>query len=159
MISPARGRRLHQLFMLGVATKGFDAVIECAGGIALFVIGTATIAAWIDATQEYLIGTLGDVIGRHLLTTAAHFFVTAKSFSAAYLLGHGAIKGILVAGLLKGSSWAYPFALIGLGGFIVYQTYRILLTFSVGLVALTLFDGVVFLLIWYEWRTVSQRRG
>jgi len=68
------------------------------------------------------------------------------------------VKLFLVVFLLRGKLWAYLAALWFLGAFVPYQVYRIVLTHSVGLIALTVFDLVVMVLIWHEYHVRKQAR-
>jgi uncharacterized membrane protein len=52
--------------------------------------------------------------------------------------------------------WAYPASLAALGLFIVYQLYRFTDTHGIGLIILTIFDLVVMVLIWQEYKVVRQ---
>jgi uncharacterized membrane protein len=149
-------RRLHQLFALGVILKGIDAAIESATGVALLIVSTGTLAALINQLRRDLFGGSHDLIARLFMSAAQHVSVGTKSFYAAYMLGHGLIKILLVAGLLKGAAWSYPAALVALTGFVIYQLYRVAITFSGALIVLTAFDVVVLLLIWQEWRRVRR---
>ncbi len=150
-------RRIHQLFEVSVALKGIHALIECIGGLALVLITTATIqelVAW--ATQDEIAEDPGDYIAGHMLAWAQTFSVSTKNFFAFYLLSHGIVKLFLVAGLLRNRAWAYPASLIVLGLFIAYQVYRFALTQSFGLVVLTIFDLIVIVLIWHEYRLIRK---
>ena len=40
-------KRIHQLFVVSVALKGLHALIELAGGIALYLFSTDLIVAWL----------------------------------------------------------------------------------------------------------------
>jgi ABC-type nickel/cobalt efflux system permease component RcnA len=62
------------------------------------------------------------------------------------------VKVVLVAALLKNQLWAYPWTIVFLGVFIVYQLYRLSLQPSVGLTALTIFDALIAWLTWREYR-------
>ena len=73
-------------------------------------------------------------------------------FGALYLLAHGLVKVILVAALLKNQLWAYPWTILFLGVFILYQVYRLSFQPSVGLAALTVFDAVIAWLTYREYR-------
>lgn len=68
-------------------------------------------------------------------------------YGAVYLLAHGIIKVALVMALLLNKLWAYPWMIV-LAVFIAYQAYRIVLSPSVGLLALTVFDLVIIALTW-----------
>jgi uncharacterized membrane protein len=87
---------------------------------------------------------------------AQDFSVESKHFYAFYLLSHGLVKLLLVIGLLRGKFWSYPASLIVLGLFIVYQLYRFSFTHGIGLLLLTLFDVLVMVLIWHEYRLVRR---
>jgi uncharacterized membrane protein len=52
--------------------------------------------------------------------------------------------------------WAYPCMIVVLLSFIGYQLYRIVLNPTAGLVALTVFDALIVVLTWREYR--RQRR-
>ena len=149
--------RIHQVFQISIILKGAHAAIECIGGIALAVIQTSTIAKLANAiTQEELIEDPNDFVARHLLVLAQNFSVQIKHFYSFYLLSHGAVKLLLVIGLLKGRLWSYPASLIVLGLFILYQLYRFSNTHGAGLIVLTVFDIFVIGLIWHEYGLVRR---
>ena len=150
-------RNIHRLFEISVLLKGAHAIIEIVSGAALYLISTDTIVNLAKmVTQDELIEDPKDFIATHLLGAAQHFSMASKSFYAFYLLSHGVIKLLLVVGLLRNQLWSYPASLIAIGLFIVYQLYRFSYTHSLGLIALTVFDLVVIVLIWHEWRIVRQ---
>jgi uncharacterized membrane protein len=150
-------RRIHQIFQVSVLLKGAHALIECAGGIALYAVSTNTIAALVNTvTQDELIEDPNDLIATHILGYAQTFSVASKAFYAFYLLSHGLAKILLVAGLLKNKLWAYPSSLVALGLFIVYQLYRFSYTYSFGLIVLTVFDLFVMALISHEYRLIRR---
>jgi uncharacterized membrane protein len=150
-------RRIHQIFEVSILLKGAHALIECACGIALAFVSTSAIVRLVNRlTLEKLVQDPQDFIATHLLGWAQTFSVQAQHFYAFYLLSHGAVKLLLVAGLLKGKHWAYPASLAVLGLFIAYQLYRYSYTHSAGLIVLTLFDVIVIGLIWHEYRLVRR---
>lgn len=152
-------RRIHQIFEVSVWLKGAHALIECLGGVLLYFVTTSAIASWVNAvTQEELIEDPNDFIAGHLSHMAGQFSVASKEFYAFYLLSHGLIKLLLVAGLLRGKLWSYPASLVALGAFMIYQVYRWSYTHSAGLLILTVFDAVVVVLIWHEWSVMRRHR-
>ncbi|WP_352755634.1 DUF2127 domain-containing protein [Mesorhizobium sp. M0482] len=158
-MKPIDERRIHQIFELSVWLKGLHALIECVGGILLYVVTTDAIASWVNTfTQEELIEDPNDFIAGYLSQMASHFSVASKEFYAFYLLSHGLIKLLLVVGLLRGKLWSYPASLAALGAFMIYQVYRYSYTHSFGLLVLTVFDAVVMVLIWHEWKVVRQHK-
>jgi uncharacterized membrane protein len=153
-------RRLRQLFLISVILKGIDALIEVIGGLALAFVSLrqiSTLAGWL--TRGELVEDPHDVIANALLHFAKTFSISSKDFYAYYLASHGAIKLIMVAGLLANRKWAYPFGLVVMGLFIAYQLYEYAHTFSIGMLLLTLFDVVVVWLIWHEYGLVRARRA
>ena len=150
-------RRIHQLFEISVLLKGAHAVIECLGGIVLALVSTDSILRLANRiTQPELLNDSHDFIATHLLMWAQDFSVGTKNFYAYYLLSHGLVKVLLVIGLLRGKMWAYPASLAALGLFIAYQLYRFTDTHGIGLIILTLFDLVVMVLIWQEYKVVRH---
>ena len=112
-------RRIHQVFEVSILLKGAHAAIEFAGGIALALIPTSTIVKLANAiTQEELIEDPKDFIATHLLALAQSFSIETKHFYSFYLLSHGAVKLLLVIGLLRERLWSYPASLIVLAIFI-----------------------------------------
>jgi uncharacterized membrane protein len=67
-------RRIHQIFEISILLKGAHALIECIGGIALYLIGTDTIVTLVNKiTQEELIEDPKDFVASHLLSFAQNF--------------------------------------------------------------------------------------
>jgi uncharacterized membrane protein len=144
---------LDQTFEVGIVLKGLDGVLEVIGGLLLLVVSPATIDRVVTSlTQHELSEDPHDVLATHLLKTAHGLTGSAVLFGAVYLLAHGLVKVILVAALLKNQLWAYPWTIVFLGVFIVYQLYRLSLRASVGLAALTVFDAVIAWLTYREYR-------
>ena len=91
-----------------------------------------------------------------LCAWAQDFSVATQHFYAFYLLSHGVVKLLLVAGLLRDKLWAYPASPVAMTLFIAYQLYRYSYTHGIGLLALTVFDLVVIWLVWHEWRARAR---
>jgi uncharacterized membrane protein len=132
-------RRIHKVFEISVLLKGAHALIEILGGLALYLVSTATIQAWVNfLTQEELHEDPNDFIASRLLDLAQNFSISSKAFFAFY-------------------RWSYPASLAALVLFIAYQLYRYSYTQSFGLIVLTVFDVVVIALIWHEYRLIRHR--
>lgn len=120
--------RIHQAFQISVLLKGAPATAECIGGIGLAVVSTSTIVKLVNAlTQEELTEDPKDFIATHALALAQGFSVETQHFHAFYLLSHGAVKLLLVVGLLMNKLWSYPASLIVLGLFIVLSAVPLFL--------------------------------
>lgn len=155
-----QGKRIHQAFEASVMFKGAHALLELVGGLLLAFASTSTITRLVTSlTQEELVRHPRDFVAQYLLESAEQLSISSKAFAAFYLVSHGAIKIVLVVGLLRDKLWAYPASLVVLGIFILYQIYRFAFTHSLGLVALTVFDLVVILLIWHEYSLVRRHRS
>lgn len=151
-------RRIHQIFEISILLKGAHALVECIGGIVLYLASMNSIVALVNMiTQEELIEDPKDFVATRLLSAAQNFSVGSKEFYAFYLLSHGLIKILLVIGLLKNRLWAYPGSLVALGLFVLYQLYRFSYTHSYGLILLTMFDLLLMVLIWHEYKLVRRR--
>lgn len=149
--------RIRQIFEVSVLLKGAHALIECIGGLVLAFVSTSAITSLVNSlTQDELIEHPNDFVAAYFLGLAQNFTVSDEHFYAFYLLSHGIIKLFLVIGLLRRKFWAYPVSLVVLGLFIVYQLYRFSYTHGFGLIVLTVFDVVVMVLIWHEYRLVRR---
>ena len=154
-----REERIRHLFRLGIFLKGIHAAIEIVGGLLLLVIplrALAHLAIWL--TKAELLDEPHDLVASYVMHLGTQLSSDSKTFGGAYLLSHGLVKIVLVVALLKNKLWAYPWSLIVLGLFIVYQMYRFTFTHSVALIVLTIFDLVVIWLIWREYQIVKKHR-
>ena len=133
-------KRIHQIFVVSVLAKGAHALIEIAGGIALYLLGAETIAQWLRPHEW----------------AARHFQPAEQHFYAFYLLSHGLIKAVLVFFLLRERLWAYPASIAVFALFIAYQLYRYSFTHDIGLIALSIFDLFVIALAVHEYRLLRK---
>lgn len=148
---------IHRIFRFSVILKGLHALIEVAGGLALYLVSAQSVASLVNAvTQEELLEDPRDFIASHLLTAAQQLSVGTQHFYAFYLLSHGLVKLVLVAGLLRENLRAYPLSLGALALFIAYQLYRYSYTHSIGLIVLTVFDLMVMALVLHEWKILRR---
>lgn len=145
--------RLGRLFEVTIIAKGLTGVVELIGGVLLLLVSPSMIDHWVVAlTRAELSEDPSDVVARYLLRTADGLTGHAVLFGAAYLLAHGAVKVVLVVAILLNKQWAYPWMLAVLVVFVIYQLYRIALSPSAGMIALTIFDLLIIALTWREWR-------
>jgi uncharacterized membrane protein len=145
--------RAHRLFLVAVVVKGIDGVLEFIGGLLLlFVSPTAMHRLIVALTQHELVEESDDWLGTMLGHLAESFSVETRHFASGYLIGHGILKIFLAASLLRARLWAFPLALSLLMIFVAYQLHRFARTHSTVLLALTVVDMVVMVLIWREYR-------
>jgi uncharacterized membrane protein len=79
-----------------------------------------------------------------------------QHFAGIYLIAVGLINMVLSIGLLTGALWSYPAALTALAVLMSYQLYRYTHTHAIALIALTLFDAIVWFLVWHEYRVLRS---
>ena len=153
-------QKLHLAFEIGLIIKGIFALLEVAGGIlAYFITQHFLLKIVLALTSHRIAEDPDDFIAAFLLRSARDFSVSSQHFTALYLLSHGAIKLVLIAGLMRGILWIYPVAIAVFVGFITYQLYRFTITHSIWLLILTLLDAVVIWLTWQEYMYLRRRRG
>src|SRR5215212_8773639 len=148
---------LDRVFEIGIIAKGVNGAVELLGGLLLLFVSPAWIHhIAVSLTRVELSEDPHDFIATHLLHTTNGLTGNTVLFGAVYLLTHGAVKVVLVVALLLNRLWAYPWMIVVLLLFIGYQLYRIVLSPTAGLVALTVFDIVIVALTWREY--LQQRR-
>ncbi len=152
-----REKRISRIFRISILLKGIHAATEIVGGLLLFVVPLSVftqLSVWL--TREELLEDPHDLIANSLKHFADQLSLSSTTFGGSYLLSHGLIKVVLVVALFKNKLWAYPWSLIVLGLFILYQMYRFTFTHSVALILLTIFDLAVIWLIWREYQIVKK---
>jgi uncharacterized membrane protein len=146
-------------FRISLYLKGIDGLLETAGGIFLLIIRPEQIdrfAGWL--THDELSQDPHDFIANHILRTAHHLTGASLAFGAAYLLAHGVVKLVLVIEVIRDHLWAYIGLIAVTALFVIYQTYRLVDKFSLGLLLLTLFDLLIIYLTQNEYRRHLARR-
>lgn len=152
---PGTGDALDTTFNITLILKGLDGLLELVGGLLLLVFSPASINALAQRiTQHELTQDPQDFWAHHLLHLTGNLHKT-QVFGALYLLVHGAVKLLVVVGLFRRERWAYPVAFVFLGGFVVYQLYRMTYAPTAGLALLTAFDLFI---IWLTWREYRRHR-
>lgn len=147
-----------RLFWIGIVLKGLDGAIEIAGGFLLLFATPGTLDRFVVAlTREELSEDPSDFIATHLLHVASDVTGQGIIFASVYLLVHGAVKAVLVIALLRNRFWAYPWMIAMLLAFIAYQCHELAIAPTPGLWALTVFDAIVTVLTWHEYRRHKRR--
>lgn len=154
----AVSRGLDRTFRIGLVLKAADGVVETIAGALLLFVSANTIAQLARALTAHELGEdPHDRLANYILHTTEHLSSGTTLFGAIYLLAHGISKLVLVVLVLRNKLWAYPWLIVLLGVFIVYQLYVItVVQFSWGLTALTVFDVS---LVWLTWSEYAARRG
>jgi uncharacterized membrane protein len=149
-------RLFHEAFEASVLAKGLFAAAEALLGVGLYFVANDSIrhaVRWL--TTHELTEDPTDAVAHFLLERAQGFSIGTQDFYATYLIAHGVLKLLVVFLLVRGIVWAYPFAVIMLSGFVVYQVHRFMTEPALGLVFLTVFDLVVIALTLIEYRRLK----
>ncbi len=155
-----KDRVIHLFFDIGVIAKGIDGALEIVGGAVLMFLSSTQLYGIVHfLTQHELSEDPRDRIAQYLLHSTHSLASGTRVFAASYLLWHGAVKVVLVAGLLRKQRWAYPLAIGAFLLFLVYQLYRYSHTHAVELLVLSVADVLVIALTWLEFRRLVRSRA
>jgi uncharacterized membrane protein len=146
-------KRIFMAYELGLILKALQAFLEVIAGVLFYAISTNSMTTFILTVAHGELAEMpNDFLSDFLIKSAGQLSIQGKFFIVFYLLSHGVIKLIIIGGLYFKKRWAYPAALIGLGGLILYQIYRLAISHSIFLLALTVMDVIILWLIWHEHR-------
>jgi uncharacterized membrane protein len=162
MINPASrlGRWLHWLFEASLVLKGMFAAAESLGGLGLLLTPNMTIINFVGwLTSNHLTQEPNADMARWVQHLTQAFPIQVQHFYAFYLLGHGAVKFIMVIMLARRILWAYPGAMALLAGFVVYQVTEYVTHGSFTFLLLSFFDLVMIVLVFREWNVLKLVRG
>jgi uncharacterized membrane protein len=144
---------IDRAFHVSLLLKGIDGLLECIGGIFLLLVKPEQINSWARSlTEGELSHDPHDFIANHILKTAHEVTGASLLFGALYLLSHGVVKLVLVIEVLRNHLWAYIALIVVTALFIIYQLFRIIDEFSLGLFLLTVLDFVIIYLTQKEYR-------
>lgn len=146
---------LDKTYEIGIIIKGIDGVLELIGGVLVLALSARTITG-ITAflTEDALRENPHNFIALRVQHTGHHLASGHTIFAAAFLLTHGLVKVILVTCLLLNKLWAYPWALVVLTLFLVYQLYLLVTAPTFGMAFLTVLDVIIIFLVYREWQKV-----
>ena len=147
----------HKSFEIGILIKAIDGILEMIGGILLIFLNPYklnNLLVWL--TQHELSEDPRDVVANFMIRLGSKFTISTQYFGVFYLTSHGIVKLILIILLWKRKPWAYPLTIVSLILFIIYQMYRFTLQPSSGLIILTIFDIVMIILTFIEYRRIKN---
>jgi uncharacterized membrane protein len=153
-VEPPSQRRFDGVFRFAVVIKALDGFLELVGGILLIFVSQSTLQGIIASLTDYELdsGQTHAFITDALNQLDAHVSNGTQFFLALYLLGHGAIKILLMIALVKQKYRLYPVAIVFLLIFIFYQAYLIGYSHSILLTIFTAFDCFLTWMTYQEWR-------
>jgi uncharacterized membrane protein len=140
------------LFKAGVVIKGLISLAEIVAGIGVLFVSYETInRALFNTFGNELIENPNDIFWNFIFREFKNFSATPQGVWAFIFLSHGIVKIFFVGGLWKGKLWAYPASAIIFTFFVAYQCYQLVLTPSVLLELITIFDIALIALITREY--------
>lgn len=151
---PARGSALHLAYLVAIAIKGIDGLIEFVAGVLIAALGSHELyrfAVW--ATAPELARHPGSHTIHAIRHGAYHLTHGPHRFAIIYLLCHGLLKIGLVINLFIEHMWIFPVSLVVLLGFIGFMGVKLAAHWSPWLFAFALFDTLTVALVVNEWRT------
>jgi uncharacterized membrane protein len=149
---------LDKAYEIGIFIKGIDGLLELAGGILVLTLSPGTIHGITRfLTQSALQADPHNFIATHILKAGNHLAAGHNLFAAAFLLTHGLVKVVLVVCLLLNKLWAYPWALVILSLFLVYQIYQLITAPTFSMAFLSILDVIIIFLIYREWQKVRTQ--
>jgi uncharacterized membrane protein len=144
---------LHTFFKAGTFIKAVDSVVEITLGSLFYFLSTASVNKIIAAILgDELTEQPRDAIWNILLHGFNSVNASTQALWAFIFIGHGLVKIILVAGLLKKKIWIYPVTAGIFILFIIYQIYHLIYSPSVLLELITFYDIIFTFLIINEYR-------
>ena len=159
MLRHNRDRLLHWLFEASLVIKGGLCASETLAGLGLLVAPNLLIARFIFWVTHFEIAEdPTDTLANLTLRAMDYFPIGTQHFYALYLLAHGGLKLTIVLLLWRRVLWAYPAGMAVLAGFVAFQIYEFLHAGSPFLLILALFDCVMIVLVWLEWRALKDAR-
>jgi len=151
---------LDKTYEIGLVVKGIDGTFELAGGLLLLLIPRGAVGRIIKGlTQNQLDKNPHDFVATHILHFGQSLMHGRNWFAIIFLLTHGLLKIALVISLLRNKLWAYPWALVVLTLFLLYQIYAFIIKPGFGMGFLSILDALIIWLVWREWRKVEMDRA
>lgn len=150
---------VHVSFEIGLLLKEIDGILEIIGGFMLLYLNPSRMYRLIAVlTQHELSEDPKDLVANALIRFGHSFSISAQAFGVFYLISHGVIKCTLIALLWHKRLWAYPLTIVSLVLFIAYQIYRYSIHASASLLVLTVFDIVMIVLTYMEYKRMKKQR-
>jgi uncharacterized membrane protein len=149
---------LHLVYLVTIAVKGIDGVIETLLGLLIAMTGPDKFYSLVlRFTTPELEENPANRTAAAVQHGAAGLAHASAGFAVFYLLTHGILKSGIAVNLLAGKRWIFAPACVILTGFIVYMGYHAARHFSWWLLGFTLFDLFTLTLVINEWAGRKHR--
>lgn len=149
---------VERSFKTALSFKFPFAIGETLSGLLLFLFNNATIHRLIDVlTAGELMEDPHLFVARHLVQLGQVITLSGQRMAALYLLLHGVLKLGTLLLFFRTKRWAYPLSILLFIGFIGYQIREFLATHHISMIALTLFDLLMIVLTFLEYKELKKR--
>ena len=149
----------HIAYLVAIAIKGVDGVIETLLGLLIALSGPDRLYALVlHFTTPELENNPENRAAAAVQHGAEGLAHAPIGFAIFYLLIHGVLKTGIAVSLLRGRNWIFAPASVILAGFILYMGYHASRHFSWWLVGFALFDLLTLMLVVNEWAIQSHRK-
>jgi len=149
---------LERIYLLTIAIKGFDGLVEFIAGIIILVA-----PSWLHTFLAFLSGRASESSHEFIQDLAVDIAHVDTDITRSgmvviilFLLIHGIVKLALVYALLKRILWAYPYALGVLVLFLIYQLYVCIAQPTFAMAFFVVLDAVIVYVVWAEWKKLRQ---
>ena len=151
---------LDRAYFVGVAVKGFDGLIELLAGLTLLFAPSLahSVLQHVLHESQHHHGLVAQWLTRYVGQLDAELAKSGLVVVIAFLLTHGIVKLVLVYCLLKEILWAYPYALVILGAFLIYQAYILVRNPTLGIAFLVVLDAIIIGLVWREYKVLQAQK-
>lgn len=152
------GKTIDRIFELVVLLKALFGFFEITAGILFAFSGKKVLDNFIiSMAQQEISEDPNDIIANYLVNLINGFSLNSQIFTVAYLIFHGLANLFLVVSLFRNKINDYPWVVGFFSVFIIYQIYRYFHTYSLLLLALTVFDIFIASVIWIEYKRKKIR--
>lgn len=147
-------------FRTGITIKGIDGLLEAIGGVLLWFFKPDALGSTLQEIFEHeLLRDPHDFLARHLLHTSEKIAQSDPLFASIFLLSHGLVKVVLSVLLWMNKLWAYPLAIVVFTTFTIFGMYRYAHTHATLLIVIAVFDMIIVVLAWEEYRAEKKKRA
>lgn len=144
-------------FNIGLLLKGIHGLIEIIGGALMFFLTPNRMNALTRfLTRHELSEDPRDLVANFIFNFSTSFSISTQHFAIFYLISHGIIKCVLILLLWRKKLWAYPLTIVSFILFIAYQIYRYSFTYSIFLILLSIFDAIMIVLTYLEYKRIKS---
>lgn len=153
-----RKQREHLLFAVGMWWRILYGVFRISLGLLLLKIIHQPISELLRTLwRNDLVDDPRSSLAFYLFNFFAHHDFTVTFFFAFYFIFWGVVDILLSVALLHHQMWAFPFSVMLIISFMVYELVRLLETHSPVLIVLLCIDTLVLWLIYREWSRLVKK--